>query len=756
MFPQFDPILAWPWLLLAAGTSLFVVVTSYRDRIAHLPAGTRRTLFTLRLITWALITWMMFRPWLEYTESDRQASVLYVLLDNSRSMSVADGPGGMTRRATLVKLIEDAKADFDRLGKDIQVQYIDFAREPTPVETISNETPGEQTALGHVLDEIPKLSKDKKVVGVILFSDGAQRAIAPYDTDPRAAAMRFAEQQIRVDPVGIGDNGFADSAVDLSIEDLDVSPTVFVKNTVVVRCRVRALGAAGQELTVRLRLESKTAAAPGQPGSMDIVGPPRKIKPTLNQELIAIDDLTFVASDPGEFKLMVEVLPLDGEPLVANNSQTTLIQVLKGGVSVAYFDAEFQYEHRFLRRIDESPDIELKFKPIRTGKLGARTRIEPEWFKPGAYDVYIIGNVPAAVFGQANLKQLGDAVRQGAGLLMIGGVHSFGPGGYAETPLVDQLPVVILRTELQTGDEIDPTLHYQEPLQMIPTSQGLSHFVMRLENGPKNREAWDALPALKDANRFVNLKDGAVVLGDAKDKGGKRIPLLVAQEFGRSRTMAFAADSTWLWYLGGHEDAHQRFWQQVVLWLAHKDTQGDEAVWAKLDLRRVRVGQPVNLTFGARDADKRPIDNAVFTVTVTDPEGKPHTVIPQRQGTDNLARFLETRIPGDYRVHVEAQREGQPIGMGTDLRFIVYDEDLELHNPAADFGLLEEIARITGGTSVPQGDLSAHLKKLARLGLNVEVTRVHRIQLWDRWPLFALCVLFWSVEWFLRKRRGLV
>ena len=46
--------------------------------------------------------------------------------------------------------------------------------------------------------------------------------------------------------------------------------------------------------------------------------------------------------------------------------------------------------------------------------------------------------------------------------------------------------------------------------------------------------------------------------------------------------MAFAADSTWLWYLGGQHEAHQRFWQQVVLWLAHKDTQGDEAVWAKL------------------------------------------------------------------------------------------------------------------------------------------------------------------------------
>jgi hypothetical protein len=339
---------------------------------------------------------------------------------------------------------------------------------------------------------------------------------------------------------------------------------------------------------------------------------------------------------------------------------------------------------------------------------------------------------------------------------MIGGVHSFGPGGYAETPLADELPVVMLRTELQNGDDVDPSLHYLEPLQMLPTSQGLSHFIMRLDSAQKNLKTWQALPPLEGANKFVNLKDGAVVLGEGRDQQDRRTPLLVAQEFGRSRTMAFAADSTWLWYLGGQHEAHQRFWQQVVLWLAHKDTQGDESVWAKLESRRVRVGQPVNMTFGARDADKRPIDDAVFTIEVTDPDGKKHPIPPQSNGTENSARFLETRGPGDYRVHIDAKHGGQSIGMGADVRFIVYDQDLELHNPAADFALLEEIARITGGTSVPQGELSAHLKKLSRLGLNVEVTRVHRILLWDQWPLFALCVLFWSVEWFLRKRRGLV
>jgi uncharacterized membrane protein len=653
----------------------------------------------------------------------------------------------------MLKLLDEAKKPLDAIGKEIEIKYIDFGKEVHEVEAFDAETPDDQTALGHLFDAIPKLSPNKRIVGVILLTDGAQRALPPFDTDPRLAANRLAELQIRVDPVGIGETGFTDTALDLAVERMEVSPTIFVKNTVVVPIKIRAVGAADQELTVRLLLEDPLKAEPGKSGPMRPIAAPKKITPKHNQEVIS-DEFTFTAEEPGEFKLAVEVLPLEGEPLITNNSLTTFLTVLKGGVSVAYFDRQHRPEAKYLKRIDESPDIRLDFKPIREGMEGAKTVIEPAWFEPGKYDVYILGSVRANVFTPDELKSLAEAVNRGAGLLMTGGTHSFGPGGYALTPLRDVLPVVTLPTETQTGEQPDPSLHFDEPLAMIPTAQGLSHFVMRLESADKNRELWKSLPALNGGNKFNALKAGAIVLAEAPTK--PPIPLLVAQDYGKGRTMAFAADSTWLWYLGGQHEAHQRFWQQVVLWLAHKDAQGDESVWVRLDSRRYRAGQPVSMTFGARDADKRAIDDAVFKVEVTDPDGKKHSLTPQRSGQDQLARFLETRQAGDYRVHMEATKNDQPVGMGAEARFIVYDQDLELHNPAADLALLDEIAKITGGTVVPQGELAAHLKKMARLGLNVEVTRVEHILLWDKWPLVAVFVLSLTLEWYFRKRRGLV
>ncbi|HOX38115.1 MAG TPA: VWA domain-containing protein [Candidatus Brocadiia bacterium] len=58
------------------------------------------------------------------------------------------------------------------------------------------------------------------------------------------------------------------------------------------------------------------------------------------------------------------------------------------------------------------------------------------------YDAVILSNVPAFAFSDAQMKLLEHAVRDfGIGLVMVGGEHSFGPGGYKNTPVEAVLPV---------------------------------------------------------------------------------------------------------------------------------------------------------------------------------------------------------------------------------------------------------------------------------------------------------------------------
>ena len=290
------------------------------------------------------------------------------------------------------------------------------------------------------------------------------------------------------------------------------------------------------------------------------------------------------------------------------------------------------------------------------------------------------------------------------------------------------------------------------PVRMRPTRLGRTSFTMMIGAGPQESSAlWSQLPPLDGANK-LEYKQGAKVLAASENDQ----PLLISQNFGDGRVMAFAGDSTWRWWMRGYEAAHKRFWRQVILWLAKKDEANEGNVWIKLAQRRFAPGQRVEFTMGAQSPGGEAIKDAAYQVEVESPGGARQSVSAVH-GTEQVsASFRDTQTPGDYIIHVTASQAGKEIGVAR-ARFLVFEQDLELDNASADTTVLESLTAMTGGKALAPEELPALLRKLAEDTASLEVEVEAKESPWDTWPFFlVLIALMGARNGICGKKWGLV
>jgi uncharacterized membrane protein len=484
---------------------------------------------------------------------------------------------------------------------------------------------------------------------------------------------------------------------------------------------------------------------------------------------------------PGEYKVTLRVEPRDGELVTTNNEASTFVTVRAGGINVLYLVGAKRIggrsggpeQARVRAALARSPDIVvdrrlINYEPLSVDLVDA--------INDGEHDVVILDDVDVQGLSPESWEALAERVRRGAGLMMLGGYHSFGPGGFRDSPLKDVLPLDLSPAQRQGFNEpLRKDVQIAGPVRMRPAAPlGERHPIMQLDGlgfrvqgsdsrdplnpEPQTLNSWAQLPPLDGANLIARheLKANAQVLAESDDQ--QRHPLLVAGQSGDGRVLAFAGDSTWRWPMAGFADSHRRFWRQSVLWLAKKDEETDGRVWIRMAGRRAVRGTRVEFSVGAEDAQGQPITSATLDVAVQTPDGMTANVQPTKFGDNWLATFRDTAKAGDYRIVVTGKEGGAVLGTA-EARFLVPDHDLELDRPAAEPTLMAQLAEMTGpagGAALAAEELPDLLKRLAEKPPDLKEEVIAKVTYWDTWPFFLLFVGLLGTEWFLRKRWGLV
>jgi len=732
----------WPTSAIAVLGALVLVVgvAGYFRPGLGLARRERLGLATLRAGTIGILAFCLMGPALRVAIVVPQQNFLGILIDDSRSMRVAD-QDGETRGAVATEAFAPDGALMRALGERFKLRVFRFS------ETLSRADSsgalmfdGRRTDLAGALAAAQRELAAVPLAGLVVVTDGADNAGGSL-AEP---LLNLAAERVPVHVVAVGSPSLRPD-VELGRA---AAPRAVVKGTgVAVELALRASGYAGQ--SVPLQVEDA-----GRLLTTTTVRLPRDGEP-------ATVRAHFVATEPGPRRLRFSIPVQAGELIAENNAVEAVLVVERRTERILYFEGEPRFEVKFLRRAvadDENLHVVVlqrtaEDKFLRLGvddstELAAGfPRTRAELFR---YRGLVLGSVEASFFTHDQLQMLADFVSvRGGGLVALGGRLAFGEGGWAETPLTDALPIVI-----QPSTRSDSTPFFAE-VEVELTPAGRAHPVTQLRAEPDASAArWDSLPALSMLNPVRDAKPGASVLLEGRAAGGPYV-VLAAQRYGRGRALAFPVQDSWIWQMHAdiplEDETHETLWRQLLRFLV---SEVPEPVAAQVSSDRVEPGRPVTIAAEVADSGYLRLNGADVRATVIDPAGGEHE-IPLRWTVRRDGEYEGVFVPAKVGLHEirVAARQGEAL-LGVATTYVdAGDVGAEYFGAAVQESALRQIADETDGQYYTPATLRTLPEDVSFTESGATVVE-HR-DLWDMPVLLLLVLAFLGGEWAWRRRRGL-
>ncbi len=744
VFSRGQLVLLGPWPAWSLWVSMIVAAAILawvmRARLRRSPAGPLASsaptwragaLWLLQTTLAVVVLVALWQPALTVTELKAQQDVIAFLVDDSRSMGIEEG--GTTREAQAIDALQHGV--LDSVAKKFQTRLYRFDSRLTRVNEVKGLQPtASATRIGDSLDQLVEDTADVPIGAVVLLSDGSDNAGGPG----RETMSALRARHIPVHTVGFGRER---ASRDVEIDDAVIAPRALVDSRTAVVISFHQHGYAGRTSKLIVRDGGKVVA------SRDV---------TFEADGAAQSEtMLFNVGNAGAkaFQFSVDALP-DEESRV-NNALTRLVIVESDKRRVLYVEGEPRWEYKFIKRAEEDDRVVQLLTMLRTteNKIYRQGIQDPKELAEGfptkpetlfRYQGLVIGSVEANYFTPAQRELIREFVdRRGGGLLLLGGRYGLADGGWGVSNLADLLPVVL--------PDSKKTFHV-DPASVDLAPAGRDNNVTRLVDDPAaNADRWKKLPHLIDYQDPGVPKPGAAVLAEM-DAGGRKLPLLFTENYGRGRTAVLATSGTWRWqmHLPVGDPSHPLFWQQLLRWLV---TGAPGHVVASVPNPMLFDESRVALSADVRGEDYQPVPDAHVEAHIIGPNGTTAkldmTPVPDTPGKFQADWTADQ--PGSYLTEVTAQRGDQPVGRDV-FSFQRMDGVAESFHTEQNRDLLTRLATQTGGRYWRPQELSPLADEIAysEAGVTTRPTK----ELWNMPAVFLAMLLLRSTEWLLRRRWG--
>ncbi|MBN1996533.1 VWA domain-containing protein [candidate division KSB1 bacterium] len=697
------------------GLTILVTVFSlyiYRRTNPVVSKFTKTILTTTRITVLFVLLLVLFEATLQLKLKQTIQPSLAIAVDNSASMNISDINGSRSKIVRQILTSHQLNDLKDRFSTSVYT----FSSDALPFSfKDSLDFNGDLTNISSSLLSIRDKLLQENPGGIILISDGNYNAgVNPIKTAE--------ELGVPIYPVGIGSS---DPIADLSIMDIESNLFAYTNEPSPIKIKLRNIGLPQSSIPVSLSkngtiVHSKTVSLAAGPSE-------------------ATAELMYTPLEPGREKLTVSIPKQLQEQTSENNKKIIYINVLKSRLNVLVLSGLVSPDVSFLRRILSANQ---RFNTIvAVEKNDGSFYLNPEILNQiDKVDFFILFNFPTRNSQTLLLDQINKTLAQNAKpvLFLSGKTTDFSRLFLIE----DFLPI---RADNKTIRE--------SQIYLKPSSIGLTHPIM--QTNYQNQDDWSMLPPVFTNISALNYWPNCEILamGVFSRTGTGQIPLILIRTNGLQQSAAILSYGNWRldFLMAGieqHENVYTNLINNLIRWL--ESNRSFKTVNLETDKRFYHFGDGVQIQVKVSDEDRKTRTDANVQLEVSGKDKKYYTLNTEQ---DYYKTQIFPQVPGDYTLTATAHTGSLFLGADT-LQISVGDYSAELADIPQKKALLQGIAQISNGQYLSPDSLDL-LKKI-NPGRIRESIVFRENELWNDKKILAILIVFLAVEWFIRKKKGMV
>jgi len=665
-------------------------------------------LIFLRSVILLLILLLLFEPSVILKKKILEEPNSLIFIDNSESIVFKDS----LKRKTLIKnLIHKISS------ANINPLLFGFG---SSVEKISSDSLNKldfhdlTTDLSQIYDKVEK-SKDR-VSSITIISDG----IITKGEDP---SPKFEKLGIPVFTVGVGDTNKVN---DIAISKVLFNRYIYANRPTKIKVFLTNSGYSGKNVVITLKDNSSIIAR-------------KTLELNSNNFSSIIFDYTSKIS--GNRKLNVSVSKLKDEESYQNNRKVFYLNILKSKLKILIISGSPSEDLAFIENtLKNKKEFEVNsIIQISKNKFAGR---ENDTQLIDSADVLILVGFPAKNTSYGLINKVSNA---------IGKKHK--PYFISLASGTDYNKLRILNDYLNFNySSISKRYKNVQPFILDNNNPVFKN------NAVDPVDQWNSLPPVKMANANFTAKVGSKILAEIRFNNiSMSKPLIISQIVGNSRSFSLLAKDIWKWKLqlaNKNSNLFDNFLTNAVKLLSLSSKQKQFNI--KTSRRFYTLGEKISFSAEVYDATLSPIENALVEVTIFRNYEK-YNLQLNSIGNGLYESIFEANLPGDYTYKAKAVVNNRQIGKAQG-SFNVGGVNIELVNTKMNKELLSLLSSSTNGKFYLLKNTNGIIKKLITLKNITTKENVvsSEVKLWTKsWILYGIIFLF-AVEWFIRKRNGML